>query len=340
MKSVYTGSEKVAEFESYDELRIGDSKPAFIYEGNELVYPNPVKDGLVLWYDFSGRTNADSQRGVAEDLSGNGNHGTLQNFNYTAESGYDGNKLKFDGIDDRLTIPHLALDKTAMSVTHNGNIYVYEDDEVVTVNKYSDGARAELDGLEVGGRNLILDSSNIQRRSLQAGVTSEKVTDMGYPNVLKINNPDLRSYFTINRDSYAEYPIANKDFTLSFLVRGIADENSNKTLTIYYNSSTMYLPMKGDVKEDEYSWVSITLNTDDNVPNNHIGVSSFKELYFAKMKVEMGNEATVWTPAPEDFQTTSLSPSSLSNLQLYNRPLTPAEVAQNYAIEKERFGIE
>src|SRR5699024_6557555 len=102
MKSVYTGGEKVAEFESYDELRVGDGKPAFIYEGNELVYPNPVKDGLVLWYDFSGRTNADGQRGIAEDLSGNGNHGTLQNFNYTAESGYDKNKLLFDGVDDHI----------------------------------------------------------------------------------------------------------------------------------------------------------------------------------------------------------------------------------------------
>src|SRR5699024_2064161 len=100
MKSVYTGGEKVADFESYDALRVGDGKSAFIYEGNELVYPNPVKDGLVLWYDFSGRTNTDGQRNIAEDLSGNGNHGTLQNFNYSAESGYDKNKLLFDGVDD------------------------------------------------------------------------------------------------------------------------------------------------------------------------------------------------------------------------------------------------
>src|SRR5699024_1503835 len=116
MKSVYTGGEKVAEFESYDELRVGDGKPAFIYEGNELVYPNPVKDGLVLWYDFSGRTNTDGQRGIAEDLSGNGNHGTLQNFNFTPESGYDKNKLLFDGVDDKVT---------EISPTVNA-IYTYE----------------------------------------------------------------------------------------------------------------------------------------------------------------------------------------------------------------------
>ena len=117
MKSVYTGDEKVAEFESYDELRVGDGKPAFIYEGSELVYPNPVKDGLVLWYDFSGRTNADSERGVAEDLSGNGNHGTLQNFNYTSESGYDKNKLLFDGVDDRIENNTIAWGQQSISAS-------------------------------------------------------------------------------------------------------------------------------------------------------------------------------------------------------------------------------
>src|SRR5699024_4972365 len=85
-------------------MNIGSLNTPFIYRGEELIYPNPVKDGLVLWYDFSGRTNADSQRGIAEDLSGNGNHGTLQNFNYTAESGYDKNKLLFDGVDDEIAI--------------------------------------------------------------------------------------------------------------------------------------------------------------------------------------------------------------------------------------------
>src|SRR5699024_5143421 len=112
MKSVYVGGEKVAGFESYDELRVGENKPAFIYEGNEIVYPNPVKDGLVLWYDFSGRTNADAQRGIAEDLSGNGNHGTLQNFNYTSESGYDKNKLLFDGVDDEIGFTDVISEQT------------------------------------------------------------------------------------------------------------------------------------------------------------------------------------------------------------------------------------
>lgn len=72
----------------------------FIYRGSDLVHPSPIKDGLVLWYDFSGMRNSFENRDIATDLSGNGNHGTLQNFAYSEGSGYDKNKLSFDGVDD------------------------------------------------------------------------------------------------------------------------------------------------------------------------------------------------------------------------------------------------
>ena len=85
------------------QVKLGDKNIPFIYQGNELLYPNPVKDGLVLWYDFKGMKNSDATKGVAKDLSGNGNNGTLQNFAYTSGSGYN-EGLKFDGVDDNLTV--------------------------------------------------------------------------------------------------------------------------------------------------------------------------------------------------------------------------------------------
>ena len=39
-------------------IKLGNKDMSFVYKGNELVYPNPVQDGLVLWYDFSGRRTA------------------------------------------------------------------------------------------------------------------------------------------------------------------------------------------------------------------------------------------------------------------------------------------
>lgn len=85
------------------QVKLGDKNIPFIYQGSELLYPNPVKDGLVLWYDFKGMTNNDVSKDVAKDLSGHGNNGTLKNFAYNSESGYN-EGLKFDGVDDNLTV--------------------------------------------------------------------------------------------------------------------------------------------------------------------------------------------------------------------------------------------
>ena len=83
------------------QVKLGDKNIPFIYQGNELLYPNPVKDGLVLWYDFKGMKNSDASKNIARDLSGNGNDGTLQNFAYTNKSGYN-DGLKFDNVDDEI----------------------------------------------------------------------------------------------------------------------------------------------------------------------------------------------------------------------------------------------
>lgn len=93
------------------QVKLGDKSIPFIYQGNELLYPDPIKDGLVLWYDFKGMKNSDVSKGVAKDLSGGGNNGTLKNFNYTNGSGYD-NGLKYDGIDDNLTVNSATTIKT------------------------------------------------------------------------------------------------------------------------------------------------------------------------------------------------------------------------------------
>src|SRR5699024_8089862 len=128
-------------------MKFGSKDIPFVYKGDKLVYPNPIKDGLLLWYDFKGMRNTDTNKEVAKDLSGNGNDGTLTNFNFTEGSGYKDNTLVFDGVDDSLTIPELELDETAMSVMHDGKIYSYEDDKVMFVGE---------DGEIVGsGKNLL-----------------------------------------------------------------------------------------------------------------------------------------------------------------------------------------
>lgn len=107
------------------QVKLGDKNIPFIYQGDELLYPNPVKDGLVLWYDFKSMSNSDVTKGFAKDLSGHGNNGTLQNFAYTSESGYN-DGLKFDNVDDivSLDVPMGYSFTLTMTLEVNPNIPV------------------------------------------------------------------------------------------------------------------------------------------------------------------------------------------------------------------------
>ena len=115
------------------QVKLGDKNIPFIYQGNELLYPNPVKNGLVLWYDFKGMKNSDVNKNTAKDLSGNGNDGTLRNFNYTSNSGYN-NGLKFDGIDDTI-LNILNVNKTPINAS-NMSISMVLDSAKVQKSQY------------------------------------------------------------------------------------------------------------------------------------------------------------------------------------------------------------
>lgn len=84
-------------------VKIGDKNIPFIYQGNKLLYPDTIKDGLILYYDFKGMSNTSSTKGIAKDISGLNNDGTLRNFVYTNQSGYD-NGLRFDNVDDEIGV--------------------------------------------------------------------------------------------------------------------------------------------------------------------------------------------------------------------------------------------
>ena len=77
-----------------------------IIDNSEPSTDDYIKDGLILYYDAINNTGNghDANATVWKDLSGNGNDGKLVNINNTADSGWQEDGLKLDGIDDYVEI--------------------------------------------------------------------------------------------------------------------------------------------------------------------------------------------------------------------------------------------
>lgn len=100
---IYQGNNLILEdSQETKDIKIGDKKVDFVFQGNNVLYPNPIKDDLVLWYDFKGMKNTIFNNVTATNLYNN-NNGILKNFSYNSGSGYN-NGLSFDGIDDYISL--------------------------------------------------------------------------------------------------------------------------------------------------------------------------------------------------------------------------------------------
>lgn len=93
-------------FTSFHNWKLNTTEPHAIYSPQKLNIPNSSLKIL----------------GYVPDLTGKGNHGKLNNFAYTEDSGVaaDGS-IKFDGTDDHITIPTLAHGGKCMLMKVNWN---------------------------------------------------------------------------------------------------------------------------------------------------------------------------------------------------------------------------
>ena len=117
-------------------IEIGNKKIDFVYQGDDLIYPNYASpENIAFHYDFLGMKNSDVTKGVARDLSGNGNHGELSGFGYLAGSGYENGGLQADGVDDSInSVNDISLNNANLTIEttffHNkktGYIYSFGD---------------------------------------------------------------------------------------------------------------------------------------------------------------------------------------------------------------------
>lgn len=317
---------------------------SYIRNEDRLIYSGyPAYDamgGLKLWYDFSGRTNLDVKKGIAEDLSGNGNDGILKNFAYESGSGYDSNSyLEFDNVDDFITIPELNLDVNNFTVAVDGEVLSYRGDNVAKINE---------NGLEIGGRNLA-DWNNI----IKQGAYTHLVGNRYLLNPKAINHGFKPKTDKLNVGDYGV--LSYKIKYISGLLINFGGHCSQTVLKISIDGNIISRPnyhtglSKSYIEDGEEHLVELYFKKNSTIPANaHIGIElnryyfdpfdSFFEVW--DIKLEKGSIPTDWTPAPEDFQKTKIAPifsNKIKTLMYWNRALTDTELQEVYNVQKHRI---
>ncbi len=310
-----------------EKIYIGNKEIARAYHKGKVVYPNPVKDGLVLWFDAKGRTNGDKYKNVWKDLSGNGNHGELMNFGYTEDSGWVDGGLRFDGVDDYVQLPDLVLNPDNFTFQIDNKIRAFNGDKIITENG------------DEWGRNLLKDSQN--------GVKLFSNNVHTYP-ILYVQHD---GYSEVRRiEPYTQDMLST--FTLSFYEKQDG-ETYTESVEVMTKGESCHVGLSRPVathfllESEEWRKIYRTFEaTGDGevrvqgIYSNDIPLN--QPLYYKNYKVEKGSTATPWTPAPEDITETNIinhatpfvENNTIHSLKLYNRALTDEEILQNYQAER------
>ncbi|WP_026887730.1 beta strand repeat-containing protein [Clostridium beijerinckii] len=194
---------------------------------------------------------------------------------------------------------------------------------VSSVTTTANAAKSAIDNLQVGGRNLIISSKTkmgyfiYNSGTATVNFVADSTTASGYRYDITITALDSNGYFNCYfGPSYsALFTRGNeKQYTISFKVKSTV----SRTWPMRCEANNV---SKNVSVTTSYQTVSMTGNSTLNyqalyIFNNTNVVKVGDVISFCDIKFEEGNQATSWTPAPEDTdsQITTIN-SSVSSLQ-------------------------
>lgn len=204
----------------------------------------------------------------------------LKSYSTTAEMNA-AIQLKADGITSSVSATYAT--KTALSTT-NSNVSAAQT-SANNAKTAADAAQADIDNLEIGGRNLYPDSERER--------TSERFMD-------------LATYII-----FADF--IGREVTISFDVMILEGGTSRKLMMYPYQNNGISIAGTYEFTPTT-AWQRFSYTTtikDWGIQNvtytpgsigiyDYAGINSYA---IRKIKMELGNRATDWTPAPEDMAT-------------------------------------
>lgn len=216
---------------------------------------------------------------------------------------------KVDGIQNDITNNYYSKEQT------DAQIKVSSDkisQTITEVNKVATSANSKIDNLQIGGRNLVIGTSdadvnsNWRKTGWNGGLTKYEKEERTYKLVAK-DGWSISIY-----SGLTDY--IGKQITVSFKAKNISEETTattnwalgftnpadggNEYFSAFFTNETP--------KQDE--WIDIqkttTLNTKGAFGIGSMCLEEGKGLQttwlIKDLKIELGNKATDWTPAPED----------------------------------------
>src|SRR5699024_10909202 len=177
-----------------------------------------------------------------------------------------------------------------------------------SVNSYITSVEQKFDELEVGGRNLLIDSDfkessnrftyqrlDLERNGIELIATNDIVSTTSYPRILYKPLGNLE---------------VGKQYTISFKAKSCREPfSTDYWVSTSSGGSRQITPQKPHYTEQwkkyEYT-ITINENFSDETAIqwwvNATNPTTKQTLHLKEIKMELGTIATDWTPAPEDYQ--------------------------------------
>lgn len=237
-------------------------------------------------------TNAESavQKAQSDATKAQGNATTAINNAKAAQGAADDAKQKAEQAQkDLAELTNKVASNTTKIEQNSDAIKLQAKSITETSNK--------VDKLQIGGRNLILDSDTWSDVPTDHSVGITNAIENGVLKIVSANdNGDWNSF---SRKNVIEANLNEGDlFTFAIEIKS---ENGTVPPQVYFKNGLGYVGLKGKVSSD-YSWCYYTGTWKKaDAINLHFGwYTAIGTYYIRKIKLEKGNKATDWTPAPED----------------------------------------
>lgn len=273
-----------------------------------------------------------------------------------------------EDIDTRVTAAESSITQLSNKITANVTETTNLGTRMSTVEQTASGLTAKLDGLAIGGRNLLRNSRLIAMSSNNSDVYPTQcveTTENGvkFYRVKRINtatypSATLSVYSTIPKTSFAYGEMTGKQATLSFKAR-VSHEITAGFMDFTYGGSPVVDFGKSSEKfTTEWKTYYITV---DEFPDmtNHTGIrwnpynfqlteEILDDFYLdiCDYKFELGNKPTDWSPAPEDVDSdisdaakTATNYLNFSNGGLVVGDMTSSTLGKNVLIDSDSVDI-